>query len=132
MLFSIKSMNPRMSSKPVTTTPTTQPMPTPQKKIVNPPVIQTQQPAVVQKQSYKDLVFYIKNATNVWDNSSERLKTDFVTTIVTKARAANLEDFELDSLLQTARDIHAQFSDNQNKNITILKSLENQRVTAIK
>jgi hypothetical protein len=97
-----------------------------QKKPIQTPVIQKE------KQSYKDLVNYIKKATNTWDNTNKILNEDFVDTLVKKARQAQLENFQLDALLQTARDAHAQFSNNSNNNIAILELLEKQRANAIR
>jgi hypothetical protein len=95
---------------------------------INQPV---QKQPLQQKESYKDLVVFVKNYRNAWDNSRSMLRTDFVNTVAQKARAANLDDFQLEALLQTARDFHGIFSGNQNKDIAILQSVDNQIAAAI-
>ena len=129
LLFTINSIHARTAT---VASPTIQPQP-PVTKITTPPV--TQKPAVqlkqmVQPQSYKDLVAYVKNSRDVWDNTQGILKTDFVATMIQKARASHLNALQLEALLQTARDIHGIFSGNQNKDISLLQSVENQITAA--
>jgi|GEM_PF-5990697 len=125
VLLTINFTNGKSLQKPMINPPTGQATPA-QKKPIQTPVIQKE------KQSYKDLVNYIKKATNTWDNTNKILNEDFVDTLVKKARQAQLENFQLDALLQTARDAHAQFSNNSNNNIAILELLEKQRANAIR
>lgn len=134
--------------------PTPQPQPTPQQfpqpsQKITPPVIQPKpQPTIIpaplpqqkpqpiqqsaQERSYKDIVIHIKNARNVWNASRSMLSEEFVRTIVQKGRALKLSNFQIEALLQTARDIHAQFSGNKNKDIAILQSIDKQIAAAIR
>jgi hypothetical protein len=106
---------------------TEQPQPRPTARINQP--VQTQ--PIQRKESYRDLVTFVKNA-HAWDNSRSMLRTDFVNTVVQKAQAANLDGFQLEALLQTARDLHGIFSGNQNKDIATLQSVNNQIAAAIR
>lgn len=90
-----------------------------------------QKQPVQQRESYKDLVTFVKNASNAWDNAQGKLTTNFVNTVAQKARAAQLDNFQLEALLQTARDLHGVFSGNQNKDIATLQSVNNQITAAI-
>src|SRR5207253_3062915 len=103
--------------------------PVPMRIINQPP--RRQQPTM-QEQSYKDLIAYVKNAYNAWDKRNGVLKSDFVTTMIQKARIAHLDDFQLESLLQTARDMHGEFSGNQKRDVAILQSVDAQIITAIR
>lgn len=128
VLFAINSVSARqMGGAAPAPKPAVQPQPIP---VVNRPLPQ-QQPAA-QKQTYKDLVAYVKNAGNVWDTTKGMLRPDFVTTMIQKARAARLEDFQLEALLKTARDMHGIFSGNQNKDIATLQAVDNQIAVAIR
>lgn len=104
-----------------TATPPSQPAPTMQQAI--------QQPTA-QEQSYKDLVAYVKSSGNAWDRNG-MLNKEFVATILQKARALGLEDFQLEALLQTARDMHGVFSGNQNNDIAILQAVDRQIDAAV-
>jgi hypothetical protein len=108
---------------PVITIPV-QPKPIPK---VDKPVIA--QP--IKNESYKDLVSYVKNARNTWDVQKGLLNASFVTTIVQKGKAANLEPFQIEALLQTARDVHGIFSGNPQKDIAILQSVDKQINNAV-
>lgn len=104
-----------------------QPQPAP---VVNRPVVN--QKPTISNPSYNDLVTYVKNTTNVWDNARGLLRPDFIATIIQKANAAGLESFQIDALLRTARDIHGIFSGNQNKDIATLQAIDNQIASAIR
>jgi hypothetical protein len=104
-----------------------QPQPKPTQIKVQPPI---QQP-IAQKESYKDLVTYVKNAKNTWDNKNALLRSDFITHMIQKAKASNLDGFQLEALLQTARDVHGIFSDDEDTNIAILQSVDNQIFAAL-
>jgi len=109
--------------------------PTPQAKrapIKTTPQQPIQQPIAQEPLSYRELDTYIKNAPNAWDNVNGKLQADFVTTIVQKARALRLDDFQLEALLQTARDVHGIFSGNAQRDIATLQSLDNQIATAVR
>lgn len=108
--------------------PPMQPKPAPIPTKKPSPMAQPQSP----EKSYKDMVTYIKNARNVWDNSRSLLTTEFVNTIIQKSRSLKLNDLQQEALLQTARDLHAPFSGNKNKDIAILQSIDNQIAAAIK
>lgn len=95
-----------------------------------PKPVPVQQP-IAQERSYKDLVIYIKNSGNVWDASRSILSGEFVRTIVQKARALRLSNLQVEALLQTARDMHAQFSGDKNKDIAILQAINKQIAAAI-
>ncbi len=125
-IFTISSVSAkkRGGAAPRATAQPQQPAPTQ----INQPV---QKQPLQQRESYKDLVAFVKNAGNVWDNSRSMLRTDFVNTVVQKAQATNLDDFQLEALLQTARDMHGIFSGNQNKDIATLQSVNNQITAAI-
>jgi hypothetical protein len=107
-----------------------QPRPIPAQRSPQAPV---QQPPLAQpSQSYRNLSTYIKrNAQNVWDNRNGILRSEFVNSIVQQARASQLNDFQLEALLQTARDIHGVFSGNQARDISILQAVNNQIATAL-
>jgi hypothetical protein len=109
----------------ITQQPQLQPKPSTR---VNQPV---QQQPIQSAESYKGLVAFVKKFPNAWDNANARLKTDFVNTMIQKAQAAHLDDFQLEALLQTARDFHGIFSGNQNKDIATLQSVNNQIAAAI-
>ena len=118
----------------------TKPAPAPAAKT---PVIQ--QPAVrqpitssfakatadTQERSYKDLVNYIKNASNVWDRANARLKSEFNYDLIKKANLLKLDNVQLEALLQTARDVHGIFTGNQAKDKNILTTIEDQIQAAI-
>jgi hypothetical protein len=95
---------------------------------INQPV---QKQPTQREESYKDLVAFVRNYRNAWDNANGRLRTDFVDTMIQKAQATNLDGFQLEALLQTARDLHGIFSGNQNKDIATLQAVENQINAAI-
>jgi hypothetical protein len=103
------------------TPPSSQPAPTMRQPIQQPPA---------QERSYKDLVAYIKNSSNAWDRNG-MLNKEFVATILQKARALGIEDFQLEALLQTARDMHGIFSGDQNKDIAILQAVDRQIDAAV-
>ncbi len=125
VIFTISSLSAKKRGGGAPRT-TEQPQPRPSTRI-NQPV--QEQPA--QGQSYKDLVTFVKNYRNAWDNAQGKLTTNFVNTVAQKAQAANLDDFQLEALLQTARDLHGIFSGNQNKDIATLQSVNNQITAAI-
>lgn len=108
----------------------------PQPSVIPTPIQQQKQQPIqqplIQEKSYKDLVTYIKNSRNVWNASTSMLSAEFVRTIVQKARTLKLSAFQAEALLQTARDIHAQFSGNKNKDIAILQAIDQQIAAAIK
>lgn len=86
---------------------------------------------VMQEKSYKDMVNFVKKTSNVWDSRDGRLNSEFIYTIIRKANQLNLDNDQLGSLLQTARDVHGIFSGNQNKDIAILNMIETQIKAAI-
>jgi len=129
-LFTIHSLSPRVVGAGTPAKPAVQPQPVPMKRVAQPPI--QQPPIIQQKQSYKNLVDYVKTTQNVWDNRNGILREDFVTTMIQKARTSNLDTFQLEALLQTARDIHGRFSGNKNQDITILQSVDNQIAAAIR
>ena len=104
-----------------------QPQPTP---VANRPTVH--QKPTISNPSYNDLVAYVKNATNVWDNARGLLRADFIATVIQKANAAGLESFQIDALLRTARDMHGIFSSNQNRDIAILQAIDNQIAATIR
>ncbi|HLC07455.1 MAG TPA: hypothetical protein VJJ26_04685 [Candidatus Babeliales bacterium] len=123
LLFTINSISARaVGGSAQAPKRATQPQPIPARIVNQPPV---QQPAA-QKQSFRDLVAYVKSANNVWDDTHLMLRTDFITTVVQKARAAHLDDFQLEALLQTARDLHGKFSGNRTHDIHILQDINQQ------
>jgi hypothetical protein len=109
----------------------------PQAVVQQPPVPQsiakqTIQPPVMQEKSYKDMVNFIKKSPNAWDSRHSKLDNNFINIIIKKANQLNLDNAQLESLLQTARDMHGVFSGNQNQDIAILSTIEGQIETAIK
>ncbi len=129
ILFAVSSLSAKQTAKK-SSRPAAQPKPIPTQ--INRQPIPQQQPTTQGQSSYAELVTYIKNAANVWDNATAKLRSDFVTTIVQKARALGLEDFQLEALLQTARDMHGIFSGNPTRDIALLQSLDTQISTAIR
>lgn len=83
-------------------------------------------PAGTQEKSYKDLVNYVKNASNVWNSVASILNVQFINSIATKARQLNLDNTQLESLLQTARDVHGVFTGNQDQDRRILTNIGSQ------
>lgn len=133
-LFALNPVNARRASTRIPK-PTLQPQPI-LTKAINQPLVQKQSPIqqqpTIEKQSYKNLVTDVKSSNNVWDNTRELLRADFVTTMIQKARTANLDAIQLEALLQTARDFHGKFSGNAAQDIAILQSVNNQIAAAIK
>jgi hypothetical protein len=123
-LCSISSLNARKvgqgatsTSQPTVSTPSSQqsiPLPTP--------------PG--QKKSFKQFVDYVKTAQGVWDSKNNLLASSFVQKLCDDAFASDMTDFQLDFLLQVARDYHAQFAGNSNDSRT-LRALEQQRTNEI-
>jgi hypothetical protein len=77
--------------------------------------------------TYKQLTDYVKNATNGWNDSTKQLNTHFVERLHNEALAADLEDYQYDSLLQMARDYHAIFTGDSAKDRKILNDLAQER-----
>jgi hypothetical protein len=102
--------------------------PTPKQQPTRQPVRPVQS---TQQQTYKDLVALVKSSKNAWDPAKKMLNNNFIDTVITKARELNLESFQLEALLKTARDMHGVFSGNQNNDIAILKSVEQQITHAV-
>jgi len=89
-------------------------------------------PAPVQQvpvtvKTYKQLVDDVKNARDAWNNSTKKLNAAFTDRIASSALAADLEDYQLDSLLQIARDYHAIFTGNPSEDRNLLNSLAQER-----
>ncbi len=84
-----------------------------------------------QQQTYKDLVAFVKTNRNAWDSTKKMLSNTFIDSMLAKARELNLEDFQLEALLKTARDMHGVFSGNQNNDIAILQSVDQQITNAV-
>lgn len=82
-------------------------------------------------QTYPQLVAFVKNQRNIWDAKSDMLNRAFIKTMMDNALAAGLDDIQLDALLQTARDYHAQFPKDREATIAILQNLEAQRADAV-
>lgn len=117
---------PQPMPAPVVKQPIPQPKPAPAMKQ---PVLQ-QKPAA-QVPTFQNLIMSVKNASNVWDRTNNRLNSNFIDSIVRQAHAAQLDTLQLETLLKTARDIHGIFSGNQQKDIAILHSVESQIIAAI-
>jgi hypothetical protein len=81
--------------------------------------------------TYPQLVTFVKNQRNIWDARLNMLANPFVNTMIEEALAADLDAMQLDALLQTARDYHVQFPNNQEEVIIILQNLEQQRKDAV-
>ena len=81
--------------------------------------------AYTQARSYRDLVNYVKNTPSSWD-ADGKLNAEFISAMVEKSRQLNLDNAQLESLLQTARDTHSIFSGNKMQNIGILQFVEAQ------
>jgi hypothetical protein len=82
--------------------------------------------ADMQEKSYKDLVNYVKNVSNAWDRPNRQLNPEFISTMIQKARQLNLDNIQLQSLLETARDIHAIFSGDRPHDVAILNWVNHQ------
>jgi len=83
--------------------------------------------AVIPAKTYKQLVDDVKNAGDAWNNTTKKLNASFTDRIASGALAADLEDYQLDSLLQTARDYHAIFTGNPSEDRNLLNSLAQER-----
>jgi len=105
--------------------PVAQPKPVPA-----PAPAPAKQPAA-QIPTFQSLIAYVKNTPSAWDRANARLNTSFVSDIVKQGRAAQLDALQLETLLQTARDMHGIFSGNQQKDSAILQSVANQIAAAI-
>lgn len=85
-----------------------------------------QQVAVTAK-TYKQLVDDVKGARDAWNSSTKKLNGSFTDRIASSALAADLEDYQLDSLLQIARDYHAIFTGKPSEDRNLLSSLAQDR-----
>lgn len=97
-------------------------------------------PAAVQKSpakptaqtsTFQSLIAYVKNTPNAWDRANGKLSTNFINDMTKQARAAKLDALQLETLLQTARDVHGVFSGDQQKDRAILQSVATQIAIAI-
>ena len=132
-LFAFAYMNPKNIGRAVPQpAPVSQAKPIPTRTVPSTQPIRKPAPMQpVKKESYKDLVDYVKNARNAWDAQKGMLNSSFVTIMVQKGQAANLESFQIEALLQTARDVHGIFSGNPQKDIAILQSVDKQINNAV-
>jgi len=88
--------------------------------------------AVQQKPTtFKSLMLFVKNSKLAWDNTNKKLDSAFVDSMIQLVRDAQLEEIHLQTLLQTARDMHGVFSDNSKENIKILDSIHSQIADAM-
>jgi hypothetical protein len=107
--------------------PVAAPAPTPVRNVPIP----AQKSGMPNIPTFSNLVVHVKNARGAWDGTTQKLNTAFVADIVQQSRLAQLDPLQIETLLQTARDVHGIFSGNQQKDIAILQSVDNQIAAAI-
>lgn len=110
-LCAINSMNAQVVSSPTT------------KYTGGTPIKQVQEIQLPTGKTYADLVKYVKEYQYTWDNQKQMLHEPFVNQMIKAAEEANLEEFQLKALLQTARDKHAIFTGNPEKDRAILEKI---------
>lgn len=94
------------------------------------PTPQPQAQPKAQTPTFQSLIAYVKSTPSAWDRPNARLSTKFVDDMIQQARTAQLDASQLETLLQTARDMHGIFFGNQQKDIAILQSVDNQITNA--
>ena len=95
---------------------------------VKQPIVQAPVELVTSEiKTYKQLTDYVKNNKNGWNDATKQLNTSFVERLHNEALAADLEDYQYDSLLQMARDYHALFTGDSAKDRKILSDLAQER-----
>jgi hypothetical protein len=79
--------------------------------------------------TFQQLVNKVKNTnpTIAWDDNKKELNTKFTDDITEDALAIGLKDYQLNALLQLARDKYAIFTNNPKKDKEILTTLAQQR-----
>jgi hypothetical protein len=91
------------------------------------------QPTTQANKTYAQLVAFVKNSKtpDVWNPSEDILYDAYIGLVEKDALDANLDSMQFNALLQTARDYHAPFTNDQSKNIAMLQNLKTQRKNAI-
>jgi hypothetical protein len=116
----------RVTNKPTAITKPTSPAPTPTEKPVT-----EEKPVQVAAKTFKQLIDEVKGAKGVWVDSEKIFNPEFEKRIASAALVANLDADQLSLLLQMARDYHAMFTGNQEKDRAILNNLARKRADLI-
>lgn len=74
----------------------------------------------IQPNTFSALVQFIKIVPNIWQTEQNKFSQEFINDLAAKAQAANLKNFQLDLLLDMARDYRAPFTGNSDQDLIIV------------